>query len=291
MTARAAWLLAIRPKTLPAAIAPVLVGSAFAAADRVFAPLPALAALAGALLLQIGVNLANDYFDCVKGIDGTERLGPVRAAASGLIPLPRLRLGIALDFGLALLIGLYLTAVGGWPVLAIGVASMLAALLYSGGPAPLASLGLGDAFVFAFFGLAGVCGTYYVQAQAMTRAVVIAALPVGALITAILVVNNLRDIATDAAAGKRTLAVILGPAGARIEYALLVLGSYAAPIALLARGDAGPRVLLPLASLPLAAYLVRAVCRGEGRALNRVLAGSAAHALLFSALLAAGVMR
>ncbi|HAK94237.1 MAG TPA: 1,4-dihydroxy-2-naphthoate polyprenyltransferase [Planctomycetes bacterium] len=291
MTPQAAWLLAIRPKTLPAAVAPVVVGSAFAAADGVFAPLPALAALAGALLLQIGVNLANDYFDCVKGIDGAERLGPVRVAASGLIPLPRLRLGIALDFGLALLVGLYLVRAGGWPVLAIGLAAMLAALGYSGGPAPIASLGLGDVFVFAFFGLAGVCGTYYVQAQALTPAVAIAALPVGALITAILVVNNLRDIASDARAGKRTLAVVLGPAGARIEYALLVLGSYAAPIALLARGEAGPRVLLPLASLPLAARLIRAVYREEGRALNRVLAGSALLALLFSVLLAAGVVR
>ncbi|NMD37019.1 MAG: 1,4-dihydroxy-2-naphthoate octaprenyltransferase, partial [Planctomycetes bacterium] len=260
-----------------------------AAADGSFAPLPALAALAGALLLQIGANLANDYFDCVKRVDGAERLGPLRVAASGLISLPRLRLGTALTFGLALLVGLYLVRLGGGPILAIGLAAVLAALGYSGGPAPLAALGLGDLFVFAFFGPAGVCGTYYVQARALTASVAIAALPVGALITAILVVNNLRDIAGDARAGRRTLAVILGPAGARLQYALLVLGSYAAPIALLARGDAGPRVLLPLASLPLAARLIRAVYREEGRALNRVLAGSALLALLFSVLLAAGV--
>jgi 1,4-dihydroxy-2-naphthoate polyprenyltransferase len=285
------WLLAIRPKTLPAAVAPVLVGSAFAAADKAFAPLPALAALAGSLLLQIGVNLANDYFDHVKGVDTGERLGPVRVAAAGLISLPHLRLAIALDFALAVLIGTYLVAAGGWPIVAIGVASILAALGYSGGPRPLASLGLGDLFVFLFFGLAGVCGTYWVQAHALTAAVVVAALPVGALITAILVVNNLRDIATDARAGKRTLAVTLGRAGARIEFALLVAGSYAAPVALAAAGTTGPRVLFTLLSLPLAAHVVRAVFREEGRALNRVLARTAQLALVFSALFALGALR
>jgi 1,4-dihydroxy-2-naphthoate octaprenyltransferase len=284
------WILAIRPKTLPAAVAPVLVGSAFAAADETFAALPALAALAGALLLQIGVNLANDYFDHVKGVDTGERLGPLRVAAAGLIPLARLKLAITLDLGLAIFVGLYLVIVGAWPILAIGVAAILAALGYSGGPRPLASLGLGDLFVFLFFGLAGVCGTYYVQAHAMTLTVVIAAAPVGALITAILVVNNLRDIASDAKAGKRTLAVMLGRTGARIEFVLLVAGSYAAPIALYAGEATGPWVLLTLFSLPLAAQLMRAIYREEGRALNRVLARTAQLALLWSALLAIGTL-
>ncbi len=284
------WVLAIRPRTLPAAVAPVLVGSAFATADNAFAALPALAALAGSLLLQIGVNLANDYFDHVKGVDTGERLGPLRVAAAGLLPLPRLKLAIALDFVLAVLIGLYLVIVGGWPILAIGVTSILAALGYSGGPLPLASLGLGDLFVFLFFGLAGVCGTYYVQAHNLTWTVVIAAAPVGALITAILVVNNIRDIASDAKAGKRTLAVMLGRTGARVEFVLLVAASYAAPIALCARGASGRWVLLTLLSLPLAAHLVRAICREEGRALNRVLARTAQLALLFSALFAVGIL-
>ena len=162
------WILATRPKTLPAALAPVSVGSALAVADQCFAFLPAAAALIVALLLQIGVNLANDYFDYIKGIDTRERLGPVRVSQSGLIPSATVKGAMIFIFLLAMIPGLYLAFIGGWPVIIIGLASIMAALAYSGGPFPLASHGLGDLFVFIFFGLVGVCGTYYVQALHLT---------------------------------------------------------------------------------------------------------------------------
>jgi len=164
-----AWILAARPKTLPAAVAPVMVGSAMAAVHNSFALLPAMAALAVALLLQIGVNLANDYFDFIKGVDSDDRLGPLRVTQSGLIPPVRVRTAMSITLGLAGLPGLYLVYVGGWPVLVIGAASILAALAYSGGPYPLASNALGDLFVFIFFGLVAVCGTYYVQTLMLTQ--------------------------------------------------------------------------------------------------------------------------
>ena len=208
--------MAVRHKTLPAALAPVLVGIALALSDKVFALLPALAAMGGALLLQIGVNLANDYFDFKKGIDSVDRLGPIRVTQTGLISPKQVMVGIVVTFGCSLLVGFYLVMVGGWPILFAGTASILSALAYSGGPCPLASLGLGDLFVFVFFGLVAVCGTYYVQALTLTWLVMGAAVPVGFLITAILVVNNLRDIEGDAKTGKRTLAVRLGVKGSRM---------------------------------------------------------------------------
>lgn len=209
---------------------PVLVGTALAWADGF--PLPALAALVCALLIQIGTNLANDHFDYVKGADIVGRKGPLRAAQSGLISLVHLRIGIVSTFSVAALVGLYLVTVGGWPILAIGVASLVSAVAYTGGPLPISYLGLGDLFVFVFFGLAAVCGTYYVQALSLTPEVVVAALTVGALTTAILIVNNLRDIASDRQTGKRTLAVMIGPSATRLEYVLLLALAYAVPLLL-----------------------------------------------------------
>lgn len=287
---RRAWWLAIRPRTLPAAVGPVLVGVGLAIGDGVFRPLPALAALAGALLLQTASNLANDYYDFVKGYDQADRQGPTRVALSGLIPLRELRLGLGLVLLAAALVGLYLIAVGGWPVLALGVAAMISAVIYSGGPFPLSVHGLGDLFVFLFFGLAAVAGTYYVQALTVTSQVLLAALPPGFLITAILVVNNLRDIETDARVGKRTLAVRLGPAGTRLEYSLLVAGAYLVPAIMAALmlgrlGPAGLAVLLPWLTLPQALRLRRAVYTiAPGPALNLVLARTAQLSLLFSVL-------
>lgn len=292
---RRAWWLAIRPRTLPAAVGPVLVGTGLAIGDGVFQPLPALAALAGALLLQVASNLANDYYDYVKGYDQADRKGPTRVALSGLISLRELRLGLALVLLAAALVGLYLVAVGGWPVLALGVAAMVSAVIYSGGPFPLSVHGLGDLFVFLFFGLAAVVGTYYVQALTVTPQALLAALPPGFLITAILVVNNLRDIETDARVGKRTLAVRLGPAGARLEFSLLVAGAYLVPLLMAALaagrlGLAGLAVLLPWLTLPKALRLRRAVyATAEGPALNQVLAGTAQLSLVFSALFAVGL--
>jgi 1,4-dihydroxy-2-naphthoate octaprenyltransferase len=289
-TSNSPWVLAIRPKTLPAALCPVIVGAALAVADKEFKTLPALAALAGALLLQIGVNLANDYFDYIKGIDTSERLGPMRVTYSGLIPAPHVKWAIVITFGFVVLIGIYLITAGGWPILIAGTASILAALAYSGGPFPLASHGLGDLFVFIFFGFVAVCGTYYVQSLQLTTLVLFAAVPVGMLITAILVVNNLRDILTDRRAGKKTLAVRIGERGARIEYVLLLAGAYAVPIFLFIADKASIFALLPLVSLPMAISLSRTVCRKEGRVLNQGLAGTARLSLLFSLLFSVGLI-
>ena len=283
-----AWWLAARPRTLPAAAAPVAIGTALAVADGHGAILPATAALAGALLLQIGANLANDVFDFEKGADTEARLGPPRAAQLGLLSTAALRRGTALVFGLAALVGLYLVARGGWPIAALGALSIAAGLAYTGGPYPLGYHGWGDAAVFLFFGVAAVCGTYWVQALALPPRVLGAAVPVGALATAILVVNNLRDIETDRRAGKRTLAVRLGRRAARIEYGLLVIGAYATCALLWWAGSFSAWVLLPCLSLPLALRLVRRIAREDGPSLNDALARTARLELVFALLFSAG---
>ncbi len=297
LTRSQAWWLAIRPRTLPAAVGPVLVGVGLAIGDGVFRPLPALAALAGALLLQIASNLANDYYDFVKGYDRPDRQGPTRVALSGLISLAELRLGLILTLLVTAVIGLYLIWVGGWPILAVGVTAIIASVGYSGGPFPLAANGLGDLFVFIFFGLAAVAGTYYVQALTMTPLVWLAALPPGCLVTAILVVNNLRDIDSDRRVGKRTLAVRLGADGARQEYTLLLFGAYAIPLALLLAalladgfGVAGLLVLLPWLTLPEAIRLRRIIySAADGPTMNQALAGTARLSLWFGVLFAIGL--
>lgn len=286
-----AWTMAARPKTLPAALAPVIVGIALAYRDGDFSALPALAAAVGALLIQIGVNLANDYFDYVKGVDAADRAGPTRVTQSGLIPPGQVKRGMFFTFALAALVGVYLVVVGGWPILAIGVASVVSAVAYTGGPWPLGSHGLGDLFVFIFFGLAAVIGTYYVQAVRLTPLVVVAAIPMGTLATAILVVNNLRDIETDRRAGKRTLAVIVGPQVTRWEFGLLFAIAYATPPLLWLAGATSPWVLVPWLSLPLALQLVRMIFGGvSGPALNKALAETARLELVFGVLFAVGLI-
>ena len=285
------WLLAARPKTLPAAVAPVIVGSAMAYAHQRFVLLPAMAALAVALILQVGVNLANDYFDFTKGIDTEDRLGPVRVTQSGLISPGRVKFSMTMVFALSLLPGLYLISIGGWPVVVIGAASIIAALAYSGGPFPLASHGFGDLFAFIFFGLVAVCGTYYVQALNLTPMVVLMGIIVGLLITAILVVNNLRDIQTDRKTGKRTLAVMIGDKSTRAEYTILLAGGYAIPVFIWLGGFASAWVLLPLASLPLAFLQIRLIRQpSDGPALNDLLAKTARLSFFFSVLLAIGLI-
>jgi 1,4-dihydroxy-2-naphthoate octaprenyltransferase len=284
------WCLAMRPRTLPAAVAPVLVGSAAAAADGVFETLPALAALLGALLLQIAVNLANDYFDGRRGIDTERRLGPIRVTQSGLVAPGRVLGATWLVLALAGLCGTYLVHVAGWPIMAIGLASIAGVLGYSGGPWPLASHGLGDLFVFIFFGPVAVCGTYYAQAIAIKGIVVLWAVPPGLLITAILVVNNLRDRASDRETGKHTLAVMIGPRWTRIEYALLVLAAYSFPLLMLARGGAHAAILLPLLTQPPAVNGIRQIGREQGAALNARLASTAMLALGYSILWSIGIV-
>lgn len=282
--------MAVRPKTLPAAVAPVVTGTAAAAADRSLAVLPALAALAGALLLQVGVNLANDYFDFKRGIDTTERLGPVRVTQSGLISPGRVLSGMLAVFLLAGLVGLYLVRVGGGPILAIGGLALCSALAYSGGPYPLASHGLGDLFAFLFFGPVAVCGTYYVQAGVLSVTAIWTSIPLGLLIAAILVVNNLRDISTDRKAGKRTLAVMLGPGKTRIEYVLLLSAAYLVPLGVGLPSGCPPSVWMPFLSLPLAVAMARRICRASGADLNPALGGTANLTLVFSLLLSIGLL-
>ena len=284
-------MLATRPRTLPAAVAPVLVGTAMAIADKQFEWLPAIAAMTVALLLQIGVNLANDYFDWVKGIDTQERLGPPRVTQSGLIPAKQVKAGMLVAIMASIIPGLYLASIGGWPVILIGLLCFMAALAYSGGPFPLASHGLGDLFVFIFFGLVAVCGTYYVQARQLTSMVWLMGVLQGLLITAILVVNNLRDIQTDRRSGKRTLAVIIGERGSRIEYLLLLCMAYAIPFILWLGGRSSVWVILPVLSLPLAISLTRIIWKGAGGpVLNQALANTAKLALIYSLLLSIGLI-
>jgi 1,4-dihydroxy-2-naphthoate octaprenyltransferase len=288
-----AWLLAARPATLTAAATPVIVGTACAFRSGGFRAGPAAAALAGALLLQIGSNFANDLFDYEKGVDTAERLGPTRATQSGLLSPGAMRAGTAAVFGLALLDGAYLAAAAGWPVVAIGLLSIVSAIAYTGGPYPLGYHGLGDVFVFLFFGLAAVCGTAYVQALRIPAVAWPAAAAVGALVTAILVVNYIRDAGTDRRTGKRTIAARYGRRAARIEYAALLAAGYAIPVLLAATGRAPAWVLLPLVTLPLAARVARTVFTStDGPALNRSLKETARllflHGLLFSIGLTAG---
>jgi 1,4-dihydroxy-2-naphthoate octaprenyltransferase len=284
-----AWWLAIRPRTLPAAVGPVLVGLGVAAGEGVFVPLPALAALTVALLLQVASNLANDLFDFRSGADTAERLGPPRAAALGLLSQRELMAGTAVVVGLAAIVGLSLVGVGGWPILVLGALAIVSAVAYTGGPWPYGYRGLGEVFVFVFFGPVAVAGTTYLQTLTLEPLALAASVPVGALITAILVVNNLRDIDQDRRAGKRTLAVRLGVRGAVLEFGVLVAVAYLIPVALVL-GGSGPAVLLPLLSAPLALPLWRSVrAGGDPRRLNAVLAGTARLSLVFAALLALGL--
>ena len=282
------WIAAARLRTLPAAVVPVAVGTACAAASGGVALGLVLAALGGALAIQIGTNFANDVFDAERGADGPDRIGPLRAVAAGLITPGAMKRAMIAAFGAATLLGVYLVAVAGWPVVAIGVASVVSGIAYTGGPWPLGYHGLGDLFVLVFFGFVAVCGTAFVQLGRVPDLAVAASVPIGALATAILVVNNLRDRATDERAGKRTLAVRLGRRGALIEYAALVAIAYAVPAALAAGGRLA--VALPLLSAPIAAVRVRAlIAAGDGPAFNHCLAATAQLLLLFGGLFAAGL--
>jgi len=283
------WTQAIRPRTLSAGAMPVLLGIALAYGKGVGRALPALAALLGALLIQIGTNLANDYYDFKRGADTSERLGPVRVTQSGLIPPATVLFAALLCFGAATAVGFYLVALAGWPILALGLLSLLAGFAYTGGPFPLGYLGLGDIFVFLFFGLAAVAGTYYVQANHLTQAVWFAAAAAGSLGTALLVVNNLRDVVTDARAGKRTLVVRFGVRAARIEYCALLLIAFLAPILLWVSGLAKAWVLLAMISLPLAIAPLRRVLNQSGADLNPALGETARLQIAFGVLFALGL--
>lgn len=285
------WLLASRPATLPAAAAPVLVGGAAGARDGDFRAGVFVATLAAALLIQVGTNLANDVADYERGADSAQRLGPPRVTQAGLASPAQVRLAALAALGLAAALGLYLATVGGWPILLIGALALVSALTYTGGPWPFGYHGLGDLFVFVFFGVVAVVGTYYLQTDRVSGLAFAASVPVAMTVTAILVANNLRDIPTDRLAGKRTLAVIMGAPLTRAWYAFLTFGAFGAVVVAVALGVLPPWCLLALATAPLAFALVRAVASGaEGRALNDVLKRTARLHLALGVAIAAGLL-
>jgi 1,4-dihydroxy-2-naphthoate polyprenyltransferase len=285
------WVMAARLRTLPAAVAPVLVGTALAGWAGDISWLRFLATLVGALFIQIGTNLANDYSDARRGADTEDRLGPVRVTAGGLVPPRQVLVATWVAFGIAVLAGTYLIAVAGWQLLAIGAASILAGVLYTGGPRPYGYVGLGELFVFLFFGLVAVTGTYFVQREELIPEAWMLAVPVGLLASAILVVNNVRDIDTDRRAGKRTLAVRLGRLGARRLFAGMLAVAYLAVLVPWLFGDLSAWLLLSWLTLPLAQRLVHVVgTRTDGPSLNAALAGTGQLQLLFCVLLSAGIL-
>ncbi len=284
------WGLAIRPRTLPAAAAGVVTGSALAWRDGIFEWKSALVCLLAALLLQIGSNLANDVFDHERGTDTADRLGPLRVTQAGLLSARQVKAGMAVVFGLAALLGLYLTWVGGWPILLLGMAAILAAIAYTGGPFPLGYHGLGDSLVFIFFGLAAVAGTYFVQAGSVSPAAWWMAIPLGLIITAILVVNNLRDLESDRKGGKHTLAVRLGEKGSRIEYLICMFLAFLILVVPAALGVIPWFSLLAWGALPLAVEATHIVLTQKGRPLNGALAATGQTALLFSLLFWVGLV-
>lgn len=277
-----AWWLAARPRTLPASLAGVVMGSALAWWEGRFHFPAALAALFGAVLLQIGSNLANDVYDFERGAEPQERLGPLRVTQAGLLTPQQMKLGMGFTFALAALAGLYLVLRAGWPIALLGVSAILAAIGYTGGPFPLGYYGLGDFFVFLYFGLASVVGTYYVQALHLSALAWWMSLPVGMLTTAILVVNNLRDREHDRAAGKYTLAVYLGERGTQWEYTLLVSAAFLLLPALVIAGLLPWTALFPWLLLPLGLRGIWQVWHERGRALNRTLAATGQLALFYS---------
>jgi 1,4-dihydroxy-2-naphthoate octaprenyltransferase len=285
------WLMAARVRTLPAAIAPVLVGTSLAGYQSVFHPLRFLAALVGAIFIQVGTNLSNDYSDARRGADTEDRLGPVRVTAGGLVPPGQVLRATYVSFGVAVLAGIYLIVVAGWELLLVGAASILAGVLYTGGPRPYGYEGLGEAFVFLFFGIVAVAGSYFVQVEHLNWEAFALAVPVGLLAAAILVVNNIRDIDTDRRAGKRTLAVRLGRGRTRMLFAVIVYGAYVlAPVTWLF-GPLSAWLLLSWLTIPLAAEVVRAVRNHtDGPTLNATLARSGLLQLTFCVLLSAGLL-
>jgi 1,4-dihydroxy-2-naphthoate octaprenyltransferase len=283
--------MAARVRTLPAAVAPVLVGTALAGFAHVFHPLRFLAALLGAVFIQVGTNLSNDYSDARRGADAEDRLGPVRVTAGGLVPPRRVLVATYVSFGVAVLFGAYLIAVAGWQLLLVGAASILAGVLYTGGPRPYGYEGLGELFVFLFFGIVAVAGSYFVQVKHLNWEAFALAVPVGLIAAGILVVNNVRDIDSDRRAGKRTLAVRLGRSRTRLMFAVVVYLAYVlAPVTWIF-GPLKPWLFLSWLTLPLAAGITRTVRNHtDGPSLNQALARTGMLQLAFCALLSAGLL-
>ena len=284
------WILASRPRTLPAAVVPVMVGSALAIYQGIFFPVYSIVALLCSVLIQIGTNFTNDLYDHLKGSDTKERKGPLRVLASGLISVNEMKWGIFLVFFTAFLLGMYLVYSVGIIIFWIGIFSIFAGLAYTAGPFPLAYNGLGDLFVFIFFGIVGTMGTYYLHIQQFNILSFLISLPVGALITNILIVNNYRDIEEDKSAGKNTLAVLLGREFSRFEYVFFILLSFFVPFLLHFKYNFSFWVFLPYITLPLAITLVKMLYVFSGTQLNKTLELTAKFSALYGFLLSVGII-
>ena len=285
------WLIAARPRTLPAAVAPVLVGTSLAWTVGPLDWIAFVAASLGALFIQVGTNLSNDYSDARRGADTEERLGPVRVTAGGLVPPKQVLFATYASFGMAVLCGIYLIIIAGPVLLLIGAASILAGVLYTGGPRPYGYEGFGELFVFTFFGIVAVTGSYYVQRQALEWEAFVLAIPVGLLASAILVVNNVRDLETDRRANKQTLAVRIGRANTRRLFAVMVALAYPTSLLPTMLGSFNAWPLLVLLTIPIAVALVRTVAsHTDGPTLNASLAKAGILELSFCVLLTAGLL-
>lgn len=284
------WIIASRPKTLLAAVVPVMVGSALAISMKKFFLHYSLVALLCSILIQVGTNFTNDLYDYLKGSDTIKRKGPRRVLASGLISVSEMRIAIILVFGLTFLLGLYLVYSVGLLILLVGVLSIFAGIMYTAGPFPLAYNGLGDIFVFIFFGIIGTMGTFYLHTQQISLLAIIVSIPVGALITNILVVNNFRDIEEDREANKKTLAVLMGRIFTRWQFILLVTFSYITTILLYFNFNYSLWILLPITTMPMAIILVKMFYTLNGEELNKTLELSAKFAGLFGLLLSIGLI-
>ncbi len=284
------WILASRPKTLLAAFVPVIVGSSIAYYDGKFKLLAALVALICAVLIQIGTNFVNDLYDYLAGTDTAERVGPQRVLASGLISPEEMKKAIFITFGLTFILGLYLVYISSYITLIIGIVSILAGIAYTAGPYPLAYNGLGDVFVFIFFGLIGTVGTYYVQTLDVTPFAVWASIPVGALITNVLVVNNYRDIEQDSKAGKNTLAVKYGKKFTRIQYVSFTIVSYLILFVVYFTYKQSLFVFLPALTIPLATKLIKMIFTFKDQQLNKTLELTAKLSAIYGLLFAAGIL-
>ena len=285
-----AWVLAMRPRTLPAAAAGVVMGTALAWHDGHFRLDVTIVCLLTALLLQIGSNLANDVYDFERGVDTGERLGPTRVTQAGMLTPAQVKLGMLVVFGLATLLGLYLVWLGGWIIVAAGSVAIVSAIAYTGGPFPIGYHGLGDIFVFIFFGLASVAGTYYLQTGFVSLPAWWMTIPPGLIVTAILVVNNLRDLEIDRKAGKHTVAVRLGEQGTKIQYLTCMIVAYLILVPVAWFGMIPWSALLAWLSLPVAIQATRIVFTQKGFSLNLALAKTGQTALMFALLFWVGLL-
>ncbi len=284
------WIMAARPKTLFAAFAPVIVGASLAVAEKKFDAISSVVALLCSILIQVATNYTNDLYDHLKGADTKERVGPKRALNEGWVSVEEMKTAIYLTFGVAFIMGLYLVYVGGPFILLIGVLSIIAGFMYTGGPFPLAYNGLGDLFVFLFFGFVGTIGTYFINTGDVSSQALLASIPVGALVTNILVVNNYRDFDQDRKAGKRTLAVMFGKNFALGEYLILLGSSFAVPLIMFVYYDLNAWVFLPYLTLPFAYKLIVMLLNRHGSELNPALELTARLSAIYGVLFSVGLV-